>query len=139
MLIGTLVTVGFINTMTASWGTMGYYKSPVVTIFVRPERHIPIVEQETLYTHIPRRGTSHSVQEDGDTLGTTATRLPGWDSHRHSPSGQPTFEETTLVLECKKIYAQKMSENCHRKECCKVVWQGHGGDRIYELLSRLLD
>ncbi len=105
---------GSFNTMTASWGSIGYFfNTPVATIVIRPERYTSeFLERETHFTL--------TVLVDGhrDALALLG-KLSGRDSDKvaesgltpiFTESGLPTFKEARLVLECRKIYGQMMTQ-----------------------------
>lgn len=107
-----LVTAGDssrFNTMTASWGGVGYlWNKPVVFVFIRPQRYtFDFLEANDSFTlsffeekyrpalsicgSVSGRDTD-KVQKTGLTPNVTA-------------NGHVTFKEARLVLECKKMYA----------------------------------
>lgn len=104
------------NTMTASWGGLGYlWQRPVATIYIRPQRYTrEFVEREARFTlsffgagkqraALALLGTKSG--REGDKIaeaGLTPVQL----------AGAPAFEEARLVLVCKKLYRQDMLEEC---------------------------
>lgn len=108
----TAGTPGNFNTMTANWGGMGYlWNRNVVFVFVRPER----------YTY------GFMENSDGFTLSffdgryREALNLCGTRSGRDcdkvteagltplfTPEGYPSFAEAKMVIECRKLYADKL-------------------------------
>ena len=93
-----LVTAGDqekFNMMTASWGSMGYlWNKPVVMVFVRPQRYtFEFTEKKDEFTlSFFDEKYRHALNVCG------------------SVSGNPAFEEATLVLECKKLYTDFLKE-----------------------------
>ena len=106
-----LVTAGNknkFNTMTASWGAMGIlFNKPVAIIFIRPQRYtFEFLEEEKDFTLtvLPEQYRNalmvcgRKSGRDCDKVaeaGLTATE-----------SGNLTFAEGKLVMECKKIYGK---------------------------------
>lgn len=105
---------GDVNTMTASWGGMGWlWNKPVALLFVRPERFThEFIEREgraTLSFFAP--GHKAALQlcgtrsgRDCDKIreaGLTPVTLPG---------GDVTFREARLALSCRVLYRSDMTE-----------------------------
>lgn len=97
---------GKVNTMTASWGTMGvFWGMNVVTVGIRPQRYTKEFvdagdiftltffdgEQKEALTHL---GTVSG--RDEDKIGTVQFHITHVDD-------APTFEEGKLVLVCRKL------------------------------------
>lgn len=107
-----LVTAGTkerINTMTANWGGMGYlWNRPVVFIFIRPERYTyEFVENNESFTIT---FFDESYRPALDICGTKSGRDCDKIAEANltplfSSEGNPAFEESEMVLECKKLYA----------------------------------
>ena len=107
----TLISAGdkdSFNTMTASWGGFGVlWNKPVVYIFIRPQRHtLGFVQSKSHFT------LSFFGEEHRPALQLLGTRS-GRDGDKvaesgltpcFTESGNPTFEEATLVMECRKLY-----------------------------------
>lgn len=108
-----LITAGTpdnFNTMTASWGCLGWlWNKPVAVIFVRPERYThDFVEANDVLT-LSFLGFDKDKREAYNILGTRSGR----DGDKVSAAGlQPiatetgtvTFSEARLVMECRKLY-----------------------------------
>lgn len=106
------------NTMTASWGGMGIlWNKPVVFCFVRPQRYtFKFIESNEFFT----------MSFLGDSYREALT-LCGKTSGRHtdkmkatglipfeSPSGSIFYEQSKLMLECRKLYhSDIIPENFH--------------------------
>lgn len=102
------------NTMTASWGGLGFlWHKPVAIAFIRPQRYTKeFVEQRERFTlsffglQAQRKALGllgSKSGRDGDKIaqaGLTPTQL----------DGEPTFAEARLVLVCKKLYQQDQTE-----------------------------
>lgn len=100
------------NTMTASWGGIGYlWNKPVAFIFVRPERYtFGFIEKNELLT------LSFLGEENRNIYNICGTKS-GRDTDKvkksglkpiTTPEGQITFEQARLTLECRKLYKQTL-------------------------------
>lgn len=106
---------GDFNTMTASWGTLGVlWNLPVAICFVRPQRHtFGFMERSEHYTlnfledghrEILRYCGTHSGR-DTDKMARTGL-LP-----RETGQGSIFFEQSRLVIECRKLYSDWLRED----------------------------
>ncbi len=101
------------NMMTVSWGSIGcLWNKPIVQIFVRPQRYTyGFIEENESFTlcsfpdHYRKAlNILGSISgRDGDKL--SKTNLTIKPSTKISA---PSYEEASLILECRKIYRQKM-------------------------------
>ncbi len=112
-----LVTAGTpdsFNTMTANWGGVGYlWNKPVVFVFVRPERYtFEFTEKCDCFTlsflgnenkHIHKICGSKSGREVDKVKETGLKSIV-------TESGNITFEQSRLTLECRKLYSGVMNE-----------------------------
>lgn len=113
-----LVTAGnqsSYNTMTASWGGMGYvWERPVSFIFIRDTRYtFQFLEKEDSFT------LSFFTEEHRGALRICGTKS-GRDTDKvkeagltpvATPSGLMSFGEARLIVECKKMYVDQLGEN----------------------------
>lgn len=102
------------NMMTASWGGVGIlWNKPVATIYVRPQRYTKeFIDNEEYFSLcvLPEEyrqvlnycGTKSGRNEDK----VSVSKLTVEDSEM-----APYFKESRIVLLCKKLYAQDMSED----------------------------
>jgi flavin reductase (DIM6/NTAB) family NADH-FMN oxidoreductase RutF len=107
-----LITAGnrdSFNTMTAAWGGFGFlWNFPVVFIYIRPQRHTyGFVEENPFFTlaffekehkNILTYCGSHSGKDNNKVKETGLIPL-------ETNLGNIYFEQSRLVLECKKVYA----------------------------------
>ncbi|MCC8115103.1 MAG: flavin reductase [Bacteroidales bacterium] len=116
-LIGTdwmLVTSGdkeSFNTMTASWGMLGeMWGLPVAETVVRPQRYtFGFIEKTGKYTlSFFRKDMKKVLGVMGTKSGREIDKMhyPGLTA-MELPSGQMSFEEAWLVIECEVIYADR--------------------------------
>jgi len=108
-----LITAGNIdrfNTMTASWGCLGWlWNKPVAVVFIRPERFThEFVENGDMLT-LSFLGTSPEMRKVYNLCGSKSGRdcdkvgqagLTPVETDR----GNVTFGQARLTLECKKLY-----------------------------------
>lgn len=110
-----LVTVGtpeHFNTMTASWGGIGFlWNKPVAFVFIRPERYTYEFAEKNEYLTLSFLGDEnrqiHNIcgsksGRDTDKVQETGLKpLP-------TPDGNITFEQSRLTLECRKLYSRML-------------------------------
>jgi flavin reductase (DIM6/NTAB) family NADH-FMN oxidoreductase RutF len=102
-------TISF-NTMTASWGALGYlWEKNVAFTFIRPQRYTKeFVDANEIYT------LSFFDGHYRDALNICGTK--SGKTHRRkaqeagltptiTPSGSVAFQEADMILECRKLYA----------------------------------
>ncbi len=112
-----LVTAGspeHFNTMTASWGALGYlWNKPVAFVFIRPQRYtfefaeanseLTLSFFEEKYRSALTICGSRSGRDGDKVAAAGLTPEP-------TPNGNVTFCEASLVLECRKLYAELLRE-----------------------------
>ena len=130
-----LVTAGTsekFNTMTASWGGLGWlWNKPVAFVFIRPERYthgfIEASDCMTLsfYGEEYREALKICGTKSGrDTDKVAATGL----TPVKLESGNMTFGEARLTLDCRKLFKTSMQEaNFIDKELLEKWYGTHGG------------
>ena len=114
MLITAGVTGNF-NTMTASWGTTGIlWNKPIAICFIRPHRYtFQFAEQHEFFTlsffpHQYRKILNFCGANSGrDTDKIANTGL----NPVETKNGSITFEQASLVLECRKLYADFLKQD----------------------------
>lgn len=130
-----LVTAGneeSFNTMTASWGGIGWlWNKPVAFVFIRPERYthdfIEVNERLSLsfFSEEYRKALQICGTKSGrDTDKMAATGL----SPISLESGAVSFSQARLVLDCKKLFKTTMEEANFIDKSLLDTWYGsHGG------------
>jgi flavin reductase (DIM6/NTAB) family NADH-FMN oxidoreductase RutF len=113
-----LVTAGneaAINTMTANWGGVGYlWNKPVVFVFIRPERYTyGFVEENSGFT---LTFFDESFRKALNLCGTKSGRdcnkiAEAGLTPYFTEAGNPAFEEASLIIECRKLYAETLSKD----------------------------
>lgn len=110
-----LVTAGtpdHFNTMTASWGGIGFlWNKPVAFVFIRPERYTYEFAENNEYLTLSFLGDENrqiynicgsKSGRDTDKVQETGLKpLP-------TPDGNITFEQSRLTLECRKLYSRML-------------------------------
>ena len=104
-----------VNTMTASWGGIGImWGKTVAYIFIRPKRFTKTLVDKTDYLTL--QVLSNAMRKTSNYFGTAS----GFNEDKIKTSGVTVvsddkyayFEESDVVLKCKKLYAQEMKEEC---------------------------
>lgn len=136
-----LVTSGdkeHFNTMTASWGCVGWlWNKPVAVIFIRPERytHEFIEQNETLTLsflgHEEEMRKAYNVCGSRSGRDTDKIALTGLKPIA-TPSGNVTFEQARLTLECRKLYKNRMSSDSFLDSNISQ-WYGEGKGSYHDI------
>ncbi len=113
-----LVTAGDeskLNTMTASWGALGVmWGKPAATIYLRPQRYTK--EFVDSHDHFTLGVFDESWRKQLGYLGTVSGRDEDKIAHAGlTPvfdEAAPYFQEASLVLVCRKAYAQELQDEC---------------------------
>ena len=125
-----LVTAGNkekFNTMTASWGGIGWlWNRPVAFVFIRPERYThDFIEREGRLTLSFYKEEYRSILQfcgtksgrDVDKVKETGLKPVALES------GAMTFEQARLTLDCRKLFKSPMAGQLHRQvDSREVVW-----------------
>jgi len=98
---------GKVNTMTASWGGAGVlWGKSVITAYIRPQRYTKeFVDAGEIFT-LSFFGGEHKKDMGylGKVSGRDEDKIKAVDFHVEMVEGAPTFEESSLVLICRKMY-----------------------------------
>ena len=107
------------NTMTASWGGLGVlWNKDVAFTFIRPCRYtFEFTEREEYFSlcFFPEEYKS-ALMFCGRNSGRDCDKAKETALTPSFIDGVPCFEEASLVLICKKMYAQKMDSSCALNE-----------------------
>ncbi len=131
MLVSAGSSEGY-NTMTASWGAMGVlFNKSVAMIFIRPERYTyEFIEQHPQLTlTILKDGHRDALVYLGKNSGRDGDKIAASGlTPTFTPGGNPTFEQARVVLECSKLYSQRMSEDSFIDRTLLGKWfdEAHG-------------
>jgi len=111
----TAGTPDHFNMMTASWGCIGnLWNKPVAFCFIRPQRYtFEFTEREPIYTLTFFNETYRDkLQYLGTVSGRDEEKVKGSGlTPKILPSGNISFEEARLIIECKKIYNDFFDES----------------------------
>ncbi len=131
-----LVTAGTpekFNTMTASWGGIGWlWNKPVAFVFVRPERYTHEFIERNEYLTLDFLGDEnkkiHAVC--GSKSGRNVDKIAETGlKPQITPDGNVTFEQARLTLECRKMYTNmiKPANFIDKEPIEKWYDEAHGG------------
>lgn len=141
-----LVTAGNkekLNTMTASWGSVGImWNKPVAFTFVRPQRYTyEFIEKSEYYT------LSFYDDEYRKMLNFCGTKS-GRDVDKVKETGitpvfdekSPYFEQAKLVLVCRKLYSQFLNEESLYDKSLKSNYENNDYHKMYvgEIVKALI-
>ncbi len=128
------------NTMTASWGGIGWlWNKSVAFIFVRPERHTyQFVEQNDRFT-LSFLGHSEEMRQALNFCGTKSGR--DFDKAKETglipvatPLGSVAFEQSRLTLECRKMFRSEFQpEQFLDKEALSRWYNDQPGGSLHTL------
>ncbi len=99
------------NTMTVSWGNMGImWNKNIVTIFIRPQRYTKeFLDRFDNFTVTFYEETARdALKLCGSKSGRDLDKIKAAGLTPVYENGTTYFEEARLVLECKKIYLDKI-------------------------------
>ena len=122
------------NTMTASWGGLGVlWNKPVSTVYIRPSRYtMEFVEKESHYAlcffdESYREALTYCGRHSGRDVDKCAQTglTPCFDE------AAPYYNEATLVLVCRKLYAQDMDPSLFLDESIENNYHGSDYHRFY--------
>ncbi len=132
----TAGNIGSFNTMTASWGTMGIlWNKPIAVCFIRPHRFT--YEFAEKYEYFTLSFFNEQYREVLDFCGTHSGRDIDKVSQTglkpvETALGNITFEQSRLVLECRKIYADTLKpENFILAEVAKKNYPAQDFHKFY--------
>lgn len=102
------------NTMTASWGGVGVlWGKNVATVYIRPQRYTKkfVDEADTFTLTFFPDGYRNALAFCGKYSGRDYDKAKETGLTPWFVDGSVAFEEANLVLVCRKLYAQEMSED----------------------------
>ena len=130
-----LVTAGDkdgFNTMTASWGGVGYlWNKAVAFVFVRPERYTNEFIEKSDHLTLTFLGVEnksiHAVCGSKSGRDIDKVKVAGLKP-LFTPQGSPSFEQARLTLDCKKLYVGDIQEDSFIDKSLIDKWYGgsHG-------------
>jgi flavin reductase (DIM6/NTAB) family NADH-FMN oxidoreductase RutF len=125
-----LITAGKMesfNMMTANWGTLGIlWHRPVAVCFIRPQRYTyQLVESNEYFTLcFLEEQYREALNLCGSLSGRNIDKAKASGlTPKETTQGNIYFEESRLVLECHKLYADKLeAEHFLQKEIIQEVY-----------------
>ncbi len=114
-----------VNTMTASWGGVGVlWNKPVAYIFIRPQRYTKefVDSSDSLSLCVLPEEYRKELTYFGTVSGRDEDKIEKAKLSIEHVDGTPYFNESELVLICKKLYAQEMLPDCFINEDSKEKW-----------------
>ena len=123
-----------VNTMTASWGGMGFlWRKPVAFIFIRPQRYT-----FTLTEQSERLSLSFLGEEYRDALNLCGTKS-GRDCDKLAEAnlscamqgGVPFIAQAHTALICRKLYADEIKEACFLDKSPLYTYQAGDFHKMY--------
>lgn len=136
-----LVTAGDkekFNTMTASWGGIGFiWNKPVAFIFIRSERftHEFIENNERLTLSFYGEDYRKALQICGSKSGRATDKVEATGlTPTELESGSMTFGEARMTLDCKKLFKSTMQEESFMdNEFFKKFYNEKPGGSLHDL------
>ena len=103
------------NAMTASWGCMGVlWNKPVAVCFIRPQRYsFGLAEQSDCFS-LAFFGSERrdAMAICGKQSGRDIDKMAACGFTLVETDGVPVISDASLLLVCKKLYADDIKENC---------------------------
>ncbi|MCD8182988.1 MAG: flavin reductase family protein [Bacteroides sp.] len=131
-----LITAGnkeHFNTMTASWGGIGFlWNKPMVFVFIRPEHYTFEFAEKSDYFTLSFLGeenrTVHKVCGSKSGREVDKVKETGLKPIA-TEKGNILFGQGRLSLECRKLYTDTIKEECFINPAAYKQWYGgvHGG------------
>lgn len=103
-----------VNTMTASWGTLGVlWGRPVAICYIRPQRYtFPIVEEsDSLSLSFLGEEYRSALRLCGTLSGRDVNKFEASGLSLAEDNGTPYVDESETVLICKKLYADLLKKD----------------------------
>ncbi len=124
------------NTMTASWGGLGFlWNKPAAFIFVRPQRFTyTFTEKEDVFTlSFFSPSYKEALSLCGKVSGKNTNKV--YDAGLTPfacENGSVAFEEASLILECRKMYADVIkAQNFTDSSIISSVYSGNDFHKMY--------
>ena len=113
------------NTMTASWGGLGViWGKPSATVYLRPQRYTKefVDAQDSFSLSFFQEGFRKELAYLGGVSGRDEDKIAKAGLTTAFADGTPYFEEASLVLVCRKAYAQAFEESCFMDGDALAQW-----------------
>ncbi len=125
---------GKVNTMTASWGTMGVlWNRAVCTVFIRPQRYTYEFAEatDTLTLSFFDESYREALRFCGTKSGRDHDKFKETGLSYTLDDGAPIINEARLIIRCKKLYADDLKEGCFLDEEPLVNYKAKDFHRFY--------
>lgn len=101
---------GVVNTMTASWGSIGVlWSKNVMTVYIRPQRYTrEFADASDYFTVTLFDGHKKELGVLGSKSGRDGDKIAEVGFHVERVAGQPTFREGKTAIVCKKLYRGRL-------------------------------
>lgn len=123
------------NMMTASWGGLGYVLGkPAAFCFINPARHTyPLMERYETYTLTFYTEAYRSVLEYcGSNSGRDKDKVKETGlTPLTTPSGSKAFGEAWMIIECRKLVSQSLSQESISNEEVRKEWIGKQVNKMF--------
>ena len=113
------------NTMTASWGSLGVmWGKNVAFTFIRPQRYTKefIDNKDTFSLCFFDENFKKDLSYLGSVSGKNEDKISKTDLIVDFIENTPYFKEASLVMICKKLYAQNLEPNCFIDKSLDNKW-----------------
>lgn len=113
------------NTMTASWGSLGVmWGKNVAFTFIRPQRYTKkfIDNNDTFSLCFFDEKFKKDLSYLGSVSGKNEDKISKTDLNVDFIENTPYFKEASLVMICKKLYAQNLEPNCFIDKSLDNKW-----------------
>lgn len=119
------------NTMTASWGGIGFlWNKPVAFVFIRPERYTYEFTEKNEFMTLSFLGEENRniYQICGSKSGRDTDKIKETGLQPiFTPLGNITYKQARLTLECRKLYRQQLTpENFTDRDLIHKWYEEHG-------------
>lgn len=122
------------NTMTASWGGVGVlWNKNVATIYIRPQRYTKefVDAADTFSLTFFDEAYRKALAFCGKYSGRDVDKVKETGLTPDFSYAAPTFQEGSLVLICKKLYAQELSPACFLDSSIEQNYPGKDYHTMY--------
>lgn len=123
-----LVTAGSeekVNSMTASWGGLGImWGKHVAYVVIRPQRYTKefVDRKERFSLNFMTEEYREILNYMGTVSGRTEDKIAVSGLHIEMQGNVPAFEESRMVMVCKKLFAQEMTKESFLQEDTIGTW-----------------
>ena len=136
MLVTAGTSAGF-NTMTASWGGIGWlWNKPVAFIFIRPERftHEFIEKNDRITLSFYAEDYRKALQLCGSKSGRDTDKVAETGlTPVELESGAMTFGEARMTLDCRKLFKATMQEGNFLDKDVLARWYGEKQGNLHDV------